>query len=614
MKIYPSDHKIKVSTESHIDTDLNIPLAYINVDYTKYDITHQVSAGFTNSSKRTIAPGEAFDRPDIKVFNEFEEELDTEGLFSRQGDKYIYNPTESMSFDPLTFLYKATIKKNMFYNISSSYNMTIGCVDDPDSLDLSNRLAEVFTNPSQRNIVPPNISINNNKMTQHSFTNQSLNDCDFVFIESPDGVNYTEEESPIDFDSFLNYNANVWLGCEDHPKYKYENFGHLVDFVINNPIVSANTVIQSDIYFDINAIDVPETINIHNPFTTNLVPILIMEHIGKGFMIISHSEVLKNMGQNAAVMYEMLMYVYLRTYKSTPKVKEWITNVMPEFEIQNGYLRRKNNFISNFDLSRYFGLKASEMQVFEVGIMDDPDYKKPQNNYDLQNDLAGIKYIGISNNRVMFEKDKTSFTYSGEPEKPFGWKSIYDGTKVLYVPNLHYLVESSLSDRIFTTESDVDLKVKVLPFKSSINAINMQYPTDFTIPFVIAKNDYIERVREGTFVVYIKNNKIDFCYEEDFKNIEQALELFTIKVKQTPEAVKINDMRQLGGGLPEDMPDNYNLLDIGHINGRPYRAAGTLVITMPKKYEPYKDKIMAAIHKYKNAEEYPVIFFEDKED
>ena len=35
MKIYPSKHKIKSIPSSKIDTSLNIPLAYIDVDYTK---------------------------------------------------------------------------------------------------------------------------------------------------------------------------------------------------------------------------------------------------------------------------------------------------------------------------------------------------------------------------------------------------------------------------------------------------------------------------------------------------------------------------------------------------------------------------------------------------
>lgn len=612
MKIYPSNHKIKVSTESHIDTDLNIPLAYVNVDYTKYDISNEIHPNFAQYTKRVIAPGEMFDRPDIKLFNEFEEEVNTDTLFSRQGNKYVYNPKSSIAFEPQTFLYKATVKKNIRYKISSSYNLTIGCVDDPDNLDLSQRLSEVFTNPAQRNLLPSNISINNNKMSQYNFTNMSMKDADFVFIESPDGELYSEEGEAIDFNSFLDNNANIWLGCDDHPIYKYENIGHQVEFKLQSPLVLSNTKMLSDIFFDTTTIkEIPGTI-IHNPFIGNLAPILIVEHIGKAFTIISHTEVLKNMADNSSLMYEILMYVYLNCYDSTPNVKEWIANEVPDYEIQNNNVVKKNSFVSTFDLSKYFGLKTSEMQLFNVDIFDDIEQKRPEVNTDLINVTDGITYIGMTNNRLMFEKNKAFSKHSTEPEKPFGWKSIYDGDKIVYVDALHYIIESTLNNRIFSVESDVDLKIKILPFKSSLNAINMQYPTDITIPFIIAKNEMIQRVREGTFVVYIKNNKINFCYKEDFSN--NGLEMFTVIVKQTPEAVKVHDMRQLGGGLPEDREDNFNLLDIGHMNGRPYRAGGTLVFKMPKKYEKHKDMIMKAINNYKGADDYPVIFFEDKED
>ena len=42
MKIYPSTHEIKSVTDSHVDLDLNIPLAYIELDYSKYNIDKEV--------------------------------------------------------------------------------------------------------------------------------------------------------------------------------------------------------------------------------------------------------------------------------------------------------------------------------------------------------------------------------------------------------------------------------------------------------------------------------------------------------------------------------------------------------------------------------------------
>ena len=103
----------------------------------------------------------------------------------------------------------------------------------------------------------------------------------------------------------------------------------------------------------------------------------------------------------------------------------------------------------------------------------------------------------------------------------------------------------------------------------------------------------------------------DLYFEEDYEE-SLGIKLFTIKVSQTPDAINVTDMRQLGGGLVEDEPDNYNLMDIGHANGRPYRKAGTLVFTMPTKYKEYEDVILKAVNKYISASDIPVILFEDK--
>ena len=50
MKIYPSNHKIKTITTSRVDTDLNIPLAYMDIDYkrTKH------GEAFTREQRLTI--------------------------------------------------------------------------------------------------------------------------------------------------------------------------------------------------------------------------------------------------------------------------------------------------------------------------------------------------------------------------------------------------------------------------------------------------------------------------------------------------------------------------------------------------------------------------------
>ena len=164
-------------------------------------------------------------------------------------------------------------------------------------------------------------------------------------------------------------------------------------------------------------------------------------------------------------------------------------------------------------------------------------------------------------------------------------------------------------------ESENNLVVKVYNFKSSSHNINKQVDSTLQIPFIKTDGELVQRIREAEYAVYyIKDTaKLDVCYLEDYVESDDKIKLFNVLVEQTNDAVEIYDMRQLGGGLSEDEEDDFELMDIGHINGRPYRIAGTLVLTMPTKYKPYEEQIKKVIDKYKTAEDYIAIFFEDEE-
>ena len=158
MKIYPSTHQIKSVTDSHVDLDLNIPLAYIELDYSKYKIDKKIKDIANKDIKEEVIYNQCFDSADIKLFNKFNEEVNIDNLLTRVGNKYYYRPKDAISYKPQTFNYEAVIKKSLDYKIANEYSINIACVDDPDSLDLSDRLSIGFSNPSDRNLIPPNFS------------------------------------------------------------------------------------------------------------------------------------------------------------------------------------------------------------------------------------------------------------------------------------------------------------------------------------------------------------------------------------------------------------------------------------------------------------------------
>lgn len=378
--------------------------------------------------------------------------------------------------------------------------------------------------------------------------------------------------------------------------------------------MNTKTVINSSTYFNIDALPYNPNVIYHNLFIGDQAPIVIVEHIGKGYEIISSSEILKDIPKNIQLMYECIMFCHLNSYKKTEELSQWICSSVPDYQVESGKLVKKKYFISDIDLYKYFNLKASEMDLYSVDINANEDNSITESKTeDLFEPNSTVHFVGTSGGRLMFNQNITrDSAYNLEPEKPIGWISIYDGSNINYVKEIHYIIETNLTNKIFTIVNDYDLAVKILSFKSTSLGIDLKIPVDKTISFIKTDVNKIERIKEADYLFYINlnNQVIDFVFVEDYKE-DLGVALFTIKVHQTPDAINITDMRQLGGGLVEDEADNYNLMDIGHINGRPYRKAGTLVFTFPTKYKEYEDIILKAINKYISASDIPVILFED---
>ena len=609
MRIYPSKHKIKSIPTSKIDTDLNIPLAYISVDYTKYDISKIVEPDFSTTSKSILYPEQKFENKDFLLFNEFEEEVSKNNLFVSTNNGYMFYPSNTVKFSPKKFSWKATVKKNYDYNISNTYNIKVGYEYDTV---LNRNLINTFMNPSERDMyVYSNIKINSNDKTYNTF--ELSDDTDIMFIKSHNckhfDVNNTRE---IKINDYLSKHTNIWFGCEDavalNETYKMLTATTPHTFRIKNPIISENAVIDTKYYFDLNTISTPTGVIMHNIFDTTLVPALILEYTNQGFVVITSYTIFDDMNLYEKFMYEIMMYVYCNTYMSTDYNEEWITYSLPNYEVTNNVYTTKSSFISKKSISSQFDSQGS-YNLINIDIVDDTAL-------DTGLETAGsIKCIGQNNGKPVFVIDGKLNGYT-EPNKPEGWKSIYCNGYIYYIDKLYYLIEQDITNKIMMVESDTDLIVKLYNFKSSKYEINKQTDTTLKISFIKTDGELIQRIREAEYTVFYNkdNSKITYCYAEDYEDKPNLYKLFNILVQQTDDAVEVYDMRQLGGGLSEEEEDDFELVDIGHINGRPYRIAGTLVLTMPTKYKPYEQYIQKALDKYKTAEDYIAVFFEDKED
>lgn len=609
MRIYPSPHKVKINTSKVIDTDMELPIAFINTQTKNYDLDYQVSNKYSKDSIVELIPGDTFDTIEIKVFNKYHEPVDISNDLIREGDKYVYRPKNAITFVPQTFLYKATIKKSIDYSSSKTYDINASCIDDPDSLDLSQRLASVLLNPSDRNLLPTNISINKNKENLSVLTTGTLEECEILFIESPNGTHYDDsvDSTEIDLDSFLDNNINVWISCEDLKEHKIYSQGVTQSTDLKQPIVMSNKAIEYKEYFVQESLQSKPGVIYHNIFIGSHMPVLIEEHIGRGFVIYSSSDILKKPEEHKSLIYETMIYCHLNSYASTSSKKEWISDIIPDYQVSNDKLIKKTAFSSQLNMYNFFKLKSSEMTLVNVEIIEDP------HSYRSYGTTNNIKFVGMKNGHLIFEKDAAISRYSQiDPEKPIGWKSIYTNDEIIYVDNIYYLIEETLQDKIFLKTNGNDIAVKISPFKKSSENINYMYTTDLVIPYFKTEEDET-KIRSSNYYIYINNNKIDFCDDLDWTE-ELGDLMFVINISQNTDLTTVYDMRKLGGGLPEDMEDNYELMDIGHINGRPYRPNSTVVFTLPKRFQAHEELILKAISKYISAEEYPVIFFEDKEE
>lgn len=618
MKIYPSKHKIKSIPSSKIDTSLNIPLAYIDVDYTKNKVSKIVDANFSTSKKTILYPGQIFEDKNFKIFNKLEEEItNKDNLFYYTNNKYMFYPNNTIKFEPKKFLWKATVKRNFNYNISNTYDIKIGYKYNDN---LNRGLINTFMNPSERNLlVHSNIKINSNSTNYETFTSVEDEKVDFMFIKSHNCKHYDLGQTvEIDIDNFLNTHTNIWFGCEDavaiNETYKMLMATSPTVFNISNPIVTKECSIQSSYYFDLTVLSTPPGVSVHNIFDTELVPALILEYEGLGFVIITSYSILDDPLKYEDFMYEVMMYVYTNTYISTDYINEWVAYKLPDYEINNGIYSVKSGFVSKKNIVSLLNL-TDNYTLVNVDIKDDNSIRVLQGDYDPESTTEGIVCIGQNSGRPVFAITSLLNGYQ-EPDKPEGWKSVFCEGYIYYLEKLYYLIEEDITNKIMMTESDNNLIVKLYGFKSSAFNINKQADSTIQIPYIRTDGELVQRIKEAEYTVYYikEHDKIDFCYAEDYEDDDTKYKLFNVLIEQSDNAIEVYDMRQLGGGLSEDEPDDYELLDIGHINGRPYRIAGALVLTMPKKYEPYDEYIQKALNKYKTAEDYIAVFYKDEED
>lgn len=578
MKIYPSFHEV-ISTDKVMPKD--IPLSYLSTDSYETEIRVKKENIVSNKEHITsVMPYETFDKPDVYLFDDNKERIEVADMLQRTGDKYYFIPRDAVEFNPLRFSFHISIKKQMQYDSSKNYNVRVACVDE--DLSLAETLIGIFGDSSRRNLSPTNISINNQDVSVYSLINSAFSDNDFVIIESSDGIHYPGTNDPIDFDSILDDHTNVWLSVQSFEDLLIDRDSD--EFNILHPTVYSNKTYVADGYkkhFDLekeHSHFTREEYDYINVFNGDC-GILVLEKKEKGFIIVSEESLLRNATANIKLIYEMLMKIFLQSYFKTKEVHTWITDDVVD------YVALKE--------TRY-GLRHGKF--FMKDLLHTPDYEIGDE-YLLMNAYvsSGVMFFGIDNDGVLLFQKVNATT---DPKKETDHVSVYTTRQTVMHYRKHSInkVETELTVEPIYTETGNYIKIHV--FKSTNLNIDSKIDQTLRVP-----------EEHTSYVLCCKDNMFKLIPEPAYDTFNDGLKMATIEVIRNVVTRNI-DMRILGGGLPEGEKENYNLLDVSHIAGRPYRIGGAMIITLPKRLEPYEKIIQDAVERHCASGDVPIILFE----
>ena len=617
MKIYPN--KLSVLVKDNINTATDIQLAYVDTTSSVYNINTIVDDKYKNYSKQEVLPYDEVNTS-ICLFDKYDNKINYEDMiqdFSKDDTgKYVYIPkSNSIKFIPKNFEYYIKAKKKIKYQSNMIYNINTLA----DYKDLANTLMQIFGDAANRNLGPSNVMINNRDLSLNKITEMDIADSEISFFLLKDfntmidknGKDFTFNKKYYfdEYDTslfFIVKNDNVIRDYEgasinyskvnlllSNVNYKYE---------IDKGSLYNHAYINTKYYFNIP--QDTEYTKYYSLFSNeSKTPILIEDNINKGIVVYISEEIINNIKDNYKIIYENILYAYLNGYIRSNILTEWIADEMPDYIVKDNRLIKKNKFTSSLTAAEIFDLKLNEFKDLNV-IID-------------ANKYPYVKYDGLYNNYLSFIKYKGVDNIYTDPQvKPDGYISIYTNDEIYFFKNFVYKINDNIEDKVNVQLDDDKVIIDLKSFKHSDSGIYIQMEQKpLEISLIETVNNVEQKILEATYYLIAKNNDSLSYYElvkdTDYKD---GLILMTIKISQDSSQTEktIFDMRRRGGGLPESEEDNFDCFDIGHIYGRPYRKGGSLIITLPKYLEDYKDIVISIVNQYKLADDYPIILFKEE--
>lgn len=586
MKINVSDRKFNIVDKPDFS---DISIGYIDNKNTENYVDFIIDEKFAADSSERIMPYQRLSSPSYLFFDENSNIIKNVNL-KRLGNTWIYEPNNSTEYTPERFECSAVIKKAMKFTEEKTYNIKVCAGDASYELDLCKNLVNIFGNANKRGLCPSNIIVNNNNTEPESLLEYTVNNSDFIFMESYDGI-----DLPCDLtvDDIISCNTNLWISAE--------NF----DGIVEAPITDTENNIYDPIYLEgrlvnfytkakrkakitkiIKLSNLPEA---YDDYDKEIVydDVLILSSKEKGSVIITPKEFMDNLSDNSSVLYDVMMYIYLKSYVQTKTLSSWITN---EPVNKRAY--------SNSELNRYHEkINITDMLDADVRRDDFSILRVNTNN-------PGVFLVDISTDKELFFR-KNDHGTKDPVKNPEEISFLTTKQSVVnYAQENIYLMETSA--RLSYEYIDDELYVIVAPMVSSSHQIIIPEPVSLKVESM-NKRYYVcisqAESEEISDVVLVDSEKYSLT--------DNGIKIAEV-IPKTKYSTKVYDIRIKGGGLPESFGNDYDLLDIGNPYGRPYRKGSTLIFRLPKQLEEHKDKLEKEVEKHIIASDVP-IFIYDKE-
>ena len=593
MKIYPSDHEIKQVEAPKL---FDIPVAHIENGIMPDTIEILPYEDFVLDTEKILNPYDSVSDDTLLFFNENGQKITP--AFKRENNNFIYQPENTTEFSPDEFDVAAVIKKNLSYDSSKIYNIQIGVNELNNNLAWSKELITIFGSAGTRQLCPANIVINDQSGQPSSLVLDDYTKADFLFVKTLDGKAFTQSlSSYLDVDTILRSYTNLWLTMSNTSdafltpnapaSYRYVN-----PQIYNQAFSATSTIcVNEDYEFPYY----PKSIYTYHHWFIGTEPFYIIERPSRGFIIISTESIFKNLQTNAKLIYETLFQVYAKTYLKTNYEHSWITNEAVDFlGSSSNRLKRKHKAIN----------LSSMIEKSSFGCqMESNDYAL--HTLDIDSAAAVIYDEADTNANLFFRK-----LLQTDPVKPQNEISLYTskGTIIYYKNAVIKQIESKIRCKVSIEEDESCVNnyiytVTILPLKSSKHKIytstektfHIQYPE--RLHYLVATATTQESDEESTLLLLD-----EYAYSPASG---MAIAEIHVAYESIPVAA---DVRQLGGGAPpEKQYDNYELLDIGSLKGRPYRIGTSMIIKLPKRLEKYDEYIAKAIDRRKIAADLAII-------